>query len=183
MGLFGKAEPEFTIAPKSETVWIDVRENGFVINDKRLGIPSVISEFEAVLGKSRGVMFRTSEKDLELMRLVLHEDGSKRTNYAWDDLGMMCYTNNGTVVNTFAVIFNKPRVITDATPKYLFGGRFTVGGEDWYNVIPGGDDLGTSRHARVGDLILCASYLDCDRDNETDCPRDNFSGIEISLAK
>ncbi len=181
MGLLKKAEPEFIVSPKSESFCIDVRDNGFIINGQRLEVPLIISEFEAVLGKARGVRFKMSERDLELMRLVLHEDGSGRTNYAWDELGMMCYTNNGTVVNTFGVIFSKPCVITDATPGFLYGGSFTINGADWFDVILGGVDQGTSRHARVGDLTLCAAYIDCDRDNELECPRDNFSGIEISL--
>ncbi|MDE7231092.1 MAG: hypothetical protein K2N56_11485 [Oscillospiraceae bacterium] len=181
MGASIDREREFAVSQKSEAFCVDVRDDCFLINGQRLEVPSVISEFETVLGKARGVKFEMSSRDLELMKFLMNEDGSGRTNYAWDELGMMGYTNNGTTVKTFGVVFKKPRVITDATPDFLFGGKFTVNGADWYDFISGGVDRGTSRHARVGKLALCAAYLDCDRDNELECPKDNFSGIEISL--
>ena len=181
MGASIEREREFAVSRKSEGCCVDVRDDCFLINGQRLEIPSAVSEFEAVLGKARGVKFELSGVDLDFLKFVMNEDASGRTNYAWDELGMMGYTNNGTTVKTFGVVFKKPRVITDATPDFLFGGKFTVNGADWYDVISGGVDRGTSRHARVGKLTLCAAYLDCDRDNELDSPRENFSGIEISL--
>lgn len=179
---FGKFKREFKVAPKSGSLTVDIGDDGFVINGNKLEIPITIDKLREILGKPRRDACRTSKRDKKITELLMHEYVSKRVNYVWDKFGMMCYTNNGTVVNAFAVIMNKPRVVTPSVPRALFGGRVRINGEDWHKAVLRGEDSGFSRHLNVGHFLIVSSYINCDCDN-SECPRDNFSGVEISLLR
>ncbi|MDE7231093.1 MAG: hypothetical protein K2N56_11490 [Oscillospiraceae bacterium] len=177
--LFGKKKP--AVSESSKAFTIDIREDGFVINGKRMDVPIHIMALSEVLGKPRRTGFKTSEEDKEIYaKMHPGEILVQRVNYTWDDLGLMCYTNNGSVVNCFGICLNPTDYNVDSNPKSMFGGTVLINGRPWLGVMMAGKDCDVFRNIIVGSYSLTAEYTDFDQDDST---RDesSFTGIEIQL--
>lgn len=176
--LFGKKAPE--VSEKTVGCTIDIRGDCFVINGKKLEVPMHIDALSAVLGTPRRVAFKTKEDDRRFVEEVMHDTMTQRVNYTWDDLGLMCYTYNGSVVNTFGIRLNPSDCKAPSEPKKLFGGKLTINGGHWLPAALAGEDCDVFRHIYVGEYLLTAEYTDFDQDDST---RDesSFTGIEIQL--
>lgn len=178
--LFGKKSDTRSVSSKGIT--IDIREDGLVINGKKLDVPTHIKALSDILGKPRKIPCKTSEEDREVYaKLHPGEILVQRVNYAWDELGMMCYTNNGSVVNCFGIEFNPPESYNSAsTPKKMFGGTVLINGRPWLGVMMAGKDLEVFRKIVLGNYSVVAEYTDFEQDDST---RDesSFTGIEIQL--
>lgn len=184
--LFKKKNPPKNTAPiiseRSKSMTVDISGDYFTINGKKLEIPMHIDVLEAILGKPRAVKFKT---DPELMEFLEEMEGgpvTNRVNYAWDDLGLMCYTLNGKVVNAFGIHLRQQNHNSPANPKTHFGGKITINGQNWLPIVMAGDNTDSSRRVILGNLLLTASYSDYYQDDST---RDetSFSAFEIQLYK
>lgn len=161
---------------------IDITGDYFTIDGNKLEIPMHIDALEAIWGKARAVKFET---DPELREFLEETEGgpvTNRVNYAWDDLGLMCYTLNGKVINAFGIHLRQQNHNSPANPKTHFGGKITINGQNWLPIVMAGDDEDSSRHVILGTLLLTASYSDYYQDDST---RDetSFSAFEIQLYK
>lgn len=176
--LFGKKTEEVSEISKSHS--IDICDDCFVINGKRLEVPMHIDALSAVLGEPRAVGFKTKQEDREFLEKLHSEPVTNRVNYAWDELGLMCYTYNGKVVNTFGICIQPQTNNSPSNPKMLFGGRITINGNPWLPVVLAGKDCTVMRETYVGDYLITAEYTDFDQDDLT---RDesSFTGLEIQL--
>lgn len=183
--LFSKNKQKNTparISERSKSMTIDIQGDCFVINGKKFEIPMHVDALSAILGNPRTVKFNTTPE----MRAFLEEmEGApvtNRVNYAWDDLGLMCYTLNGKVINAFGIHLRQQTHNSPANPKMHFGGKITINGQHWLPIVMSGDDDDTSRDVILGELSLTASYSDYYQDDST---RDetSFSAIEIQLYK
>lgn len=178
--LFGKKTPG--VSEKSREFTIDIRDDCFMINGGRLDVPIHISALEAVLGKPRKTSFKTDEEDREIYeKLHPGEVFVQRVNYTWDDLGLMCYTNNKSVVNCFGICLNPTDYNVDSNPKTLFGGTVLISGKPWLGEVLSGEDMDVMRELVVGSYLITAEYTDFEQDDST---RDesSFTGIEIQLS-
>lgn len=177
--LFGKKGSE--IGESSHEFKIEIGENGFSINGTQLDVPIHITALSDILGKPRRTGFKTDAEDREIYeKLHPGEVFVQRVNYTWDDLGLMCYTNNGSVVNCFGICLNKSDYNVASNPKKMFGGTVLINGKPWLDAVLAGKDLEVMRQLVVGDYSLTAEYTDFDQD---DSKRDekSFTGIEIQL--
>ena len=176
--LFGKKPPQ--VADKSKKFCIDIREDCFVVNGQTLEVPIHIESLKRVLGQPRKKTFHTSETERHVLEALNKEQITNRTNYYWDDLGLKCYTNNGGVVNCFAIVFRHGDYNEAVQSKMLYGGNVTIMGEPWLEVMKTGEDCHMFRQKRVGYYSLTAEYVDFDQPDETRTEKD-FTGIEIQL--
>ena len=176
--LFGKKKP--TISEKTTNFTIDIQGDCFIINGSRLEVPMHIDALTAVLGEPRRVGFKTKPEDREFLEKLHKEPVTDRVNYAWDGLGLMCYTYNGKVVNTFGICMQPSDNKSPSNPKGLFGGTVLIGGQPWFPVIMRGKDCEVMRELNFGEYLLTAEYTDFDQDDSTRTEKD-FTGIEIQL--
>lgn len=178
--LFGKNKPE--TGARSSEFTIDIRENCFIINGKRMEVPIHIDALSEVLGKPRKTAFKTKDEDREIYaKLHPGEELTQRVNYTWDDLGLMCYTGNKTVVNCFGICLNETDYNVASNPKQLYGGKLLICGKPWLETVKKGEDCDVMRQLIVGTYLITAEYTDFDQDDDT---RDesSFTGIEIQLS-
>ena len=177
--LFGKKSNAGPVSSKGIT--IDIREEGLVINGRKMDIPIHIKALSDVLGKPRKTAFKTSEEDKEVYaKMHPGEILVQRINYTWDELGLMCYTNNGSVANCFGICMNPTEYKVESHPKSLFGGTVFINGKPWLGVMMAGKDLEVFRKIVLGNYSVVAEYTDFEQDDST---RDgsSFTGIEIQL--
>lgn len=183
MGLFSKlfGKKKYEVKESSRGFTIDIGGGCFVINGKRLEVPIHIEALSEVLGKPRKTAFKTSDEDKEIFeKLHPGEVLVQRVNYTWDDLGLMCYTNNGKVVNCFGICLNETDYSVASNPKCLFGGTVLINGKPWLGEMLSGKDCDVFRELIVGNYLLTAEYTDFDQDDSTR-GESSFSGIEIQL--
>ncbi len=183
MGLFDKlfGKKKFEVKESSRGFTIDICGDCFVINGKRLDVPIHIDALSDILGKPRKTGFKTSDEDKEIYeRLHPGEVLVQRVNYTWDDLGLMCYTNNRSVVNCFGICLNETNYNVASNPKCLFGGTVLINGKPWLGEMLKGNDTEVFRELIVGSYLLTAEYTNFEQDDST---RDesSFTGIEIQL--
>lgn len=184
MGLFAKlfGKNKFEVGARSSGFTIDIRGDCFIINGKRLDVPIHIDGLSDVLGKPRKTAFKTDAEDKEIYEKIHPgEVLVQRVNYTWDDLGLMCYTGNGSVVNCFGICMNSTDYNVASNPKQLFGGKVLICGKPWLGEVLKGKDCDVFRELIVGNYLLTAEYTDFDQDDDT---RDesSFTGIEIQLS-
>lgn len=183
MGLFGnlfkkKIIPE--VSEKTKNFIIDIRGDCFIVNGGRLEVPMHIDALTAALGEPRRTGFKTDPKDREILEKLHSSPVTDRVNYTWDELGLMCYTGNGKVVNTFGICMQPSDCASPSTPRMLFGGTVLIGGEPWFPVVMRGTDSDVMRELNFGEYLLTAEYTDFDQDDSTRTEKD-FTGIEIQL--
>ena len=177
-GLFGKKTEN--VSASSKYYSIDICDDGFVINGKKLDLPIHIDAIAAVLGKPRSVSFKTNEKDREFLEDLHSEPVTKRVNYTWDELGLMCYTLNGKVVNTFGICTQPQTNNSPSNPKGLFEGRLTINGQPWLTAVMAGKDCEVMREVHMGSYLISAEYTDFEQDDATRSET-SFTGLEIQL--
>lgn len=181
MGFFAKLFGRKKTGGSSESFTIDIREDGFVINGHRLDVPIHIDALSELLGSPRRTAFKTSDEDKEIYeKMHPGETLVQRVNYTWDDLGLMCYTNNRTVANCFGIKLNKSGYKIASNPKCMFGGTVLINGRPWLPVILAGEDKEVMREVTIGGYLITAEYTDFDQDDSTRNEK-SFTGLEIQL--
>jgi len=173
--LFGKKQPMIA----ADALKIEFNENGIFIGENRVEIPSHISGLERILGKPRAVKYKTSEKDREFLE-AMHGKGlaSERVNYAWDELGLYCYTFGG-MISCFAVLFES-RLNLKHEPHKPFSGKVTINCRPWIETVLTGEDAEVMMRVKAGEYLITAEFLDFDQDPGTRNEK-SFTGLEIQL--
>ncbi|MDE6728818.1 MAG: hypothetical protein K2J80_12920 [Oscillospiraceae bacterium] len=176
--LFGKKIVK--VSENSAEITIDIRKHCFVINGNKLEVPIHINALSAVLGEPRAHRFKTDAAARHVLETTRGEPVTDRVNYTWDALGLMCYTHNGKVVNTFGIQTQKQTNGSPSNAKSQFKGTITINGQPWLPVIMAGKDCDVMRQVYVGEYLITAEYTDFDQDDST---RDetSFTGLEIQL--
>lgn len=177
-GLFKKKIKKIPDDPAELT--IDIKKHCFVINGNKLEVPMHINALSAVLGEPRAHKFKTEAKTREVLEKSSGEPVTNRVNYTWDALGLMCYTHNGKVVNTFAIQLGEQTNNSPSNAKCHFKGTLTINGMSWLPVIMAGKDCDVMRQAYIGDYLITAEYTDFEQDDSTRTEA-SFTGLEIQL--
>lgn len=173
MGFFGLFGKKSLIAP--EDVVIELGEDRITVNGTVVDIPTHIDALKKILGKPRKAAFRGKEKDMN------------RVNYAWDSLGLCCYTKNGSVVYCFEMRMNKGEICPKHYPKEFFKGRITINGVPWLEAVknapptpiaPGEPEF--FREISLGGYNALAEYVDFEQDESSRTEKD-FTTISIQL--
>lgn len=165
--------------PDVEIESINFTENGVEINGTLVDIPTHLSALAKLLGKPRAIGFETDD---EIREFLEKSEGAgmvtKRVNYAWDNLGLLAYTHNGTVVNCFSVQM-KPSTSKNA-PRGVFGTNLRINGEDWFSVMKSGKDGMFLAEYRLGNYKIISEKSDFQK-NLADCSREDFNCVDIQL--
>lgn len=177
--LFNKKYERASEATKSYV--IDIRDDCFVINGRKLEVPIHIDALTKALGEPRAKHFKTKESEREINERIAGEPITDRVNYFWDGLGLKAYTYNGSVVNTFGIQFIKADYETKKSgTKAKFRGTVTINGQHWLPVVLAGRDEEVFRELYVGNYLITAEYTDFDQDDSTR-GETSFTGLEIRL--
>lgn len=146
--LFKKNEPvveehdpaeDFDRTP-SQNISINVTEEYVEINGKQFTLPVKMEELVQLFGEPQKHTFGKvnieflSQEDNDMINSSVSE---QRANFAWNDLGLYAFTNEGRYAKTLMVML-RPR--TDGTdpehyPTNMFGGTLTVNGGSWFEFL------------------------------------------------
>ncbi len=176
--IFGRKPAKVSEITKSCS--IDIRGDCFVINGQKLEVPMHIDALTRILGKPRANRFKTDDDTQRFLETLHKEPVSNRVNYTWDELGLMCYTYNGKVVNTFGICIQPANNGSPSNPRALFGGTVTINGGAWLPVILAGEDKEVFREVKLGNYLITAEYTDFVQDDSTRDEK-SFTGFEIQL--
>lgn len=165
--------------PTVEIKTINLSENGIEINGTLVDIPTHLSVLAKLLGKPRTIGFET---DKEIREFLEKSEGegmvTKRVNYAWDNLGLLAYTHNGSVVNCFSIQL-KPSTSKNA-PRGVFVGVATINGEDWFSVMKSGTDGMFLTEFRLGNYKIISEKSNFQK-SLADSVREDFNCVDIQL--
>ncbi len=165
--------------PAVEIKNINLTELGVEINGTLVDIPTHLSALAKLLGKPRAIGFETDDEIREFLEKTEGEGMvTKRVNYAWDELGLLAYTHNGSVVNCFSIQL-KPSISKNA-PRGVFGGVAAINGEDWFSVMKSGKDGMFLAEFRLGNYKIVSEKSDFQK-NLADCGREDFNCVDIQL--
>ncbi|MBQ9947391.1 MAG: hypothetical protein IJO91_03295 [Oscillospiraceae bacterium] len=174
--LFRKKQPVQTAVIST----IDITESGLVINGQLVDMPIHITVLKEIFGEPRSIGFKTDKESREFLE-GLHGNGmvTKRVNYTWDDLGIYCYTNNGTVVNSIGIRLSKQGDTYKYTPDKTYKGTVTIGGRPWFERINEGEDMEFFRRCELGPYSIVSEYADPFDEGER--TESSYVDIELSL--
>lgn len=159
-----------------DDIAVDINENGMIINNMAVDIPTHITALEKILGKPRKVVYPKDENN-----------ASERINYAWDNLGLCCYTNGGKTVFCLEIRLNKGDNCPKHYPSKFFGGKVTIKGKPWLEAVknapptpiaPGEPEF--FREITLGNYNALAEYVDFMQDENTRTEKD-FTTISVQL--
>ncbi len=152
--IFGKKEQYPQVDYANFQLTIDYADDGITINGKKITLLADFGEF-AFLGEPRKIKTKAG------------------INYAWDELGVHCYTNDNKV-RGFGVAMNKGEVDVETNPRNLYKGTLTINGRDWKTEVDKGEQTEVLTLLRIGNYSVAAEYCEF-MDNS------KYSVVEIQL--
>lgn len=169
-------------APAIELRTIDVTERGLLINGEQLlDLPVHIDIAKKVLGSPRGVEFKTDKESREFLEQMNGKGTvTKRVNYTWDALGLYCYTDNGTVINSFGIRLSMQADEYKYTPKCCTPAVVTVGGKPWFELLHNAEDMEFFRRCKFGPYSIVSEYIDPFEDHSSR-NESSYADLEISV--
>ena len=184
--LFGKktkvVQAQIVPLQPAEPINIDIRGDRIVLNQSVFDLPIDITKLMQILGEPRVKQFETNIADKEFLeRLHGGNPVTNRANYMWDDLGIKCYTLDGTTVSTFGIELNQGSLEYPHIPQNKFSGTVTIEGEPWAARINKGNDRdGILRDLILGKFLLTSEYIEFDN-GKADPSDKHYTRIEIQL--
>ena len=167
MSFFDIFKKKVVVSDPSQ-IKINLSENGITINGASVSIPSHIDKLTKLLGKPRRVVCPKGD------------DGVQRINYAWDELGLYCYTEGGLSVHCIGIHMNKGDFSTDFFPTQFFKGTVTINGAHWFNAMSKAVNLEVFKKLTLGKYSAVSEFVDFEADDATRTEKD-YTGIEIQL--
>ena len=158
---------------------IDLTDRNIVIDGKAFDFPVHVELLTNLLGNPRATAFET---DAETRAFLEKRYGvgmvTKRVNYAWDDLGLLAYTHNGSIVNCFSILL-KPTDLRYA-PRSVFKGEVTINGEDWFSKMSSGENGEFISEYVLDGYKITSEKSDFGKE-VSECTRDDFNCVDIQL--
>ena len=105
---------------------INLTEDGFDVNGTHIALPCNIDALKYLFGRARETVHQ------------LNFTNEINYNYTWDKIGLYCYSKGGTIVHALSVRMNGEPDLS-YSPRSLFGGFFTINGENWFEVMKNGE--------------------------------------------
>lgn len=140
---------------------IDISDSGLTIDGVHVDMPIHISTIAKLLGKPRAVAYKTSAESREFLEGMRGKGMvTKRVNYAWDDLGLYCYTENGAVLSTFGIRLSQQGDSYKHSPRKPFCGTVTINGRPWFEVLNTAEDMEVFRRYELECYSIIGEYTD-----------------------
>ena len=124
----------------SQNISINVTEEHIEINGKQYTLPIKMEELVQLFGEpvkhtfgKVNIEFLTQEQN----DMINNSVSEQRANFAWNELGLYAFTNEGKYAKALMVRL-RPRVDRDAPEHYptnMFGGTLTINGEHWFEFL------------------------------------------------
>ena len=187
MGLFDifKKNRVNKLEPSEIVVVLD--EDSITLNGVSIDIPTHIDVLTRLLGKPREVVCPkedTSKNSDEVNRIIEQNLTTRRVNYAWDKLGLYCYTKNGSVVYTIGIRMHEGEICPKHYPSEFFQGKVSIKGMHWLEAVktlPNLDaDMDFFMTVDLGLYTAIAEYRDYEQEPSSRTEND-YTDIEIQL--
>lgn len=176
--LFGRKN-----SPLVKITAINITETNIEINGQPMNLPTHISSAEKLFGKPRKITYKTKPETREFLQNIRGKGMvTKRVNYAWDDIGVYCYTDNGRVISAFGIRLSMQGGNFKHSPKSAFCGTVTIEGRPWFEVMNSAEDMEFFRKKKIGVYSVVAEYSDLFELSEKRTEK-SYSGIEIDFWK
>lgn len=170
-------------------ITVVLNEDSITINGVSIDIPSHIDVLKRVLGKPREIVCPkddTSKNSDEINRFLEKNLTTRRVNYAWDKLGLYCYTKNGSVVHALGIRLNEGEICPKHYPAEFFKGEITIKGMRWSEAVKtlpnAEEDAPFFKTLDLGLYNAVVEYVDYEQDDSARTEKD-YSDIEIQLNK
>lgn len=167
MSFFDIFKKNIVVSDPSQ-IKIELGDNRIAINGAPVSIPSHISKLTKLLGKPRKVICQKGK------------DGVQRINYAWDELGLYCYTRGGSSVHCIGIHMNKGDFSTDFFPAQFFKGTVTINGVYWFDAVSKAENMEVFKKLTLGKYSAVSEFVDYDAEDAARTEKD-YTGIEIQL--
>lgn len=155
-------------APEPSRITVELGENSIVINRASINIPTHVDTLAKLLGTPRRVVCPKTD------------DGEQRTNYAWDDLGLYCYTKNGSTAHCLGIRLNPGELSLNYYPTEFFKGKVTINGAPWFNAIRGAENMDFFKQLMLGRYSVVCEFVDFEAEDASRTEKD-YTGIEIQI--
>lgn len=177
--LFKGSDKKQADAPAVTT--INITDKGLEVNGELLDLPVHISSLERLFGEPRAIKYETSPEMRQFLEEI-HGKGmvTNRVNYAWDELGLFCFTMNAKVVSTFAIRLSTKGDTHKHFPISAFKGTVLINGKPWFEVMKNAVDQETSCQYVMDFYSVRAEYINCNETQETR-KADGFMTISIAM--
>ncbi len=160
---------------------INIDQKGITINGKKkFSLPVDLKKLIKIFGSPRAAMFETDRENKEFLEEMHGKNTvTNRVNYAWDLLGVYCYTLNGKKVGCFGIRTAETlKTAYPHSPRAAFRGVVTINGEHWLNAIKRGEDCEVFLNLNSLGYSIIAEYTD-DEISPSVRGEQDFKGIEI----
>lgn len=156
---------------------INLTEDGLDVNGTHIALPCNIDALKYLFGSARQTVHQTSFSP------------EKNYNYTWDKLGLYCYSKGGTIVHNISVRMNGEPSLS-YSPSSLFGGIYTINGENWFDVIKNGEtewleDEGFKipifKRVNIGGYSVVSEFTNEDLSDGTANIPDDLKNIEVEI--
>lgn len=160
---------------------IDICKKGISVNGKKkFSLPADLKKLIKIFGSPRAAVFETNRENKEFLEAMHGKNTvTNRVNYAWDSLGVYCYTLNGKRVSCFGIRTAETlKTYYPHSPKTAFRGVVTVNGEPWLKAVRSGEDCEVFLSLNSFGYGIVAEYTDEEIEASLREERD-FTGIEV----
>lgn len=160
---------------------INLSSRGIEVDGELLDVPVHIFAAKRLLGKPRAERFRTGQYAKQVLERRFGKGTVKRrVNYAWDKLGIYCYTLDGKVINTFGIRLSTEGKYYRQYPISVFKGTLTIEGKPWTEVIKDAADKVTCCHYHAGGYFIKIDYNELREKSKTREKKD-YVRVEFGL--
>lgn len=182
MGFFDFFKRKNT-APEPSQITVSLSEDSILINGVPVDIPSHIDTLTRLLGKPRAVVCpKDNTKKTPALKDKMFEPEltTRRVNYAWDKLGLYCYTKNGSVIHCLGIRMNAGDICPKHFPTEFFKGEVTINGGPWLEALDKAKNLDFFKKLMLGQYSAVCEFVDFEADDSARTEKD-YTGIEIQL--
>lgn len=160
---------------------INLTSRGIEVDGELLDVPVHIVTAKRLLGKPRAERFRTGKYAKQVLEKRFGKGTVKRrVNYAWDNLGIYCYTLDGKVIYDFGIRLSTEGKYYRQYPISVFKGTLTIEGRPWTEVIKDASDEVTCCHYYVGGYFIKIDYNELLEDSE-ELKEKDYVRVEFGL--
>lgn len=172
----------------SQDITINVTDEYVEINGKQFTLPIKMEELFDIFGEAQKHTFGKvnieylTQEDNDMINNSVSE---QRANFAWNDLGLYTFTNEGRYAKTLMLRF-RPSTDNDDPEHYptnMFGGTLTINGAHWFEFLkPVKTKYSNSsdKSRVIGRYIIYGSFTERDFKDKKRTDK-HYSSIQISL--
>lgn len=123
----------------SQNITVNITETAIEINGKSYTFPIPLTELVELFGEPEKFVFGKMYIDVlsDKQNAILNQTTPDRLNYVWHELGIKAYCYDRVTVRALQFQFRPYtyREMPTASPSNMFGGKLTINGQPWFELI------------------------------------------------